>query len=125
MITLYIGLGGALGAVARAWTTGIVMHRFGTDMPYGTLAVNSIGALLIGMVSAWLLRDIGEMRESVQALIITGFLGGFTTFSAFSLQLFTMLHRGDWLQAVGYGALSLILTLIACAAGFMAVKAML
>lgn len=125
MIYVWIAIGGAAGAVSRALVSGAMLRQFGAGFPYGTFAANIVGSLLIGALAGWMLRDLGEIKAPLQALLITGFLGGFTTFSAFSLEMVVMLQRGDWGMALSYAAASLVLTVAACAAGFMAVKAVL
>lgn len=119
----FVAIGGACGAVARYFATGAVMHRLGAGFPYGTLAVNVLGSLLIGLVAGWFLREGAAAKPALQAFLITGFLGGFTTFSAFSLEAFTMLNRGAVLPALSYALLSVLLTIAACALGIWLVKA--
>ncbi len=123
-LLLPIAAGGALGAVMRYLMSGAVLRYAGTGFPYGTLAVNIVGSLLIGVVAGWFLREMGEGKAALQAFIITGFLGGFTTFSAFSLETVNMLQRGDTLPALVYMGASVLLTVGACALGFMLLKAL-
>ena len=118
-----IAAGGALGAVARYLLGGAIMRFAGSGLPYGTLAVNVLGSLAIGLVVGWFMRDVAAAKPAMQAFVITGFLGGFTTFSAFSLETVNMLQRGDYVPALSYIALSILLTLAACALGFSIVKA--
>lgn len=123
-LLLPVAAGGALGASARYVVTGLVLRKMGTYFPYGTLAVNVLGSLVIGMVAGWFLREMAEAKPALQAFVITGFLGGFTTFSAFSLEMLNLLQRGDTGQAFTYAMASVILTLGACALGLMLVKAL-
>lgn len=79
---LWVGLGGFAGSIARYWLSGAAQARLGTAFPFGTLAVNTLGCFAIGLLS-----ELGEGRlplsPEARALLIAGFLGGFTTFSAF------------------------------------------
>lgn len=118
-----IALGGALGAVLRYGVTGWVMRHAGAGFPYGTLAVNTLGSLAIGLIAGWFLREMAEAKPMLQAFLITGLLGGFTTFSAFSLETVSLLQRGDYTAAFSYIAASLLLCVSACALGLILVKA--
>jgi len=121
---LPIAAGGALGAVMRYALGAYVMRHAGAGFPYGTLAANVVGSLLIGLLAAYFMRQGVEVKPTTQAFLITGMLGGFTTFSAFSLETFTMLNRGDAVSAFSYVGLSLILGLAACALGFMLLRSL-
>jgi len=99
--------GGALGALAR-YAVGLMgLRLFGAAFPYGTLAVNAIGGLAMGAVFIL----IGDRKE-LMLLLATGVLGGFTTFSSYSLEVVRMFERGDLVTAVSYALGSVI---IACA----------
>lgn len=104
---LAVFVGGGLGSVARLFVSSQMAKHMGTGFPWGTLAVNLIGALAIGfLVEALALKT--EMPDHVRYLAITGFLGGFTTFSAFSLETAHMWMRGDFGMAVTYAAISVV-----------------
>ena len=95
-------LAGALGTVSRYAVAGLVEEHFGSDgFPWGTLAVNVIGCFLAGMV--WVFSDHHPLRMSVEmrAILMIGFMGAFTTFSAFMMDTGKMLHEGNWLWAFG------------------------
>lgn len=109
-------LGGALGSAARYLTGKLALAWFGPAFPWGTLAVNLIGGLAMGLVAGSLVR-LGEASEPWRLLLAVGVLGGFTTFSSFSLELVTMLERGDWLAGIGYVLASVIGAAAAVAAG--------
>ena len=123
-LILPIAAGGAIGAVARYAMSGYMLRCAGAGFPYGTLAVNLLGSLLIGLLAGYFMREGIEAKPVIQAFLITGVLGGFTTFSAFSLETLSMINRGDMLPALTYVGLSVILALGACALGFMLVKAL-
>ncbi|MHA1539020.1 MAG: fluoride efflux transporter CrcB [Alphaproteobacteria bacterium] len=109
---LYVGLGGALGAMSRFSVGHFGMLLWGTGFPYGTLVVNVLGSFLIGVI-AGLDAFAFHIPREVKLLLITGFLGGFTTFSTFSLDVVTLLERGTYRPAFLYIGVSLI---VSCAA---------
>jgi CrcB protein len=120
---LLVMLGGAFGAGARHLVGRWALGAFGAGWPYGTLIVNLAGGLAMGLLAGWLARD-GGGGESARMLIGVGVLGGFTTFSAFSLEVVTMLERGDWLPALAYMLVSVIGSVVALAIGLGAVRVM-
>ena len=109
---LYIAGGGAVGALLRYWMSNAIHTLFGRDFPYGTLAVNVTGSILIGLLYV---LSIERMDASVElrAGIMIGLLGAFTTFSTFSLETMTLIEAGDQLKAV----LNITLSLTGCWAG--------
>ncbi|WP_322962998.1 fluoride efflux transporter CrcB [Sphingomonas fuzhouensis] len=112
---LLVMLGGALGSGARYWTGRYMLDAFGPDFPYGTLTVNWVGGLLMGLLAGVLARTGGT--EGWRLFIGVGILGGFTTFSSFSLDTITLIERGQMTVALGYIALSLLGSLAALWAG--------
>ena len=78
-----------------------------TAFPFATLAVNAAGSLAMGLLAGWLARHGGEGGEQLRLLLGVGLLGGFTTFSAFSLEMVMLLERGNYLFALLYGILSI------------------
>jgi len=98
-IILYIALFGALGCVARYYLSGWVYGLVGKAMPYGTFAVNILGAFLIGLIMEFSLRSSLVSQELRIGLTI-GFLGGLTTFSTFSYETFRLLESGQLPQAL-------------------------
>lgn len=110
---LWIALGGALGSVARFWFSGVVARQFGETFPWGTLVVNVTGSFLIGVV-ATLTGPDGRVLVSpvTRQFWLIGIFGGFTTFSAFSLQTLSLAQDGEWLRAGGNVALSVGLCLV-------------
>lgn len=117
-------LGGAVGAAGRYFVAGRVMHLMGSHYPYGTLAVNVLGAFLMGvLVEASALRL--DMSNEMRSFLAVGVLGGFTTFSAFSLEVFLMIDRHETVAALLYAVGSIVLTVAALFAGLLAVRAAL
>jgi CrcB protein len=113
---LAIAAGGAAGSVLRFWMSTWVHSFAGRSFPYGTLAVNVIGCLLMGFLFVLLVERMSDNAVWRAALLI-GVLGGFTTFSSFSIETFNLLEQGDSLKA-GVNALSsLVLCLGATWAG--------
>lgn len=110
----HVALGGAIGATGRYLTTIGMARLMGAGFPYGTLVVNVVGSFAIGLLFVWLIE-----RDAVRLapLLMTGVLGGFTTFSAFSLDVLMLIERGDVTAAALYGAASVGLSLLAVAAG--------
>ncbi|MCA0204565.1 MAG: fluoride efflux transporter CrcB [Proteobacteria bacterium] len=111
---LQVALGGAIGASGR-YLTGVAAIRFmGPGFPWGTLAVNVLGSFVMGLVVV----TLGHLSANRFApLLMTGVLGGFTTFSAFSLDTLTLWERGQQALAVTYVAASVTLSLLAIVAG--------
>ena len=116
---LLVFLGGGIGAAARHGVNRIAMAWLGPAFPWGTLAVNVIGSLAMGLLIATFASVPGGVSNNLRLFLATGVLGGFTTFSAFSLDALTLWERGQALPALGYIAASLILSLAAIAAGLL------
>lgn len=115
---LLIALGSAFGGVARHWVSGVVAARVGETFPWGTLVVNVVGSALIGVLAAFAdSARIGLPTEARQFLMV-GVLGGFTTFSSFSLQTLRLMQDGDWARAAGNVLLSVAVCLVAVAMGY-------
>lgn len=116
---MLVALGGAVGAVARYGAGAWSLRRFGPEapLPYGTLAVNVVGGLLMGVLAGWLAPRLGAGAERWRLLLGVGVLGGFTTFSAFSLETAMMLERGRWAAAGVYSVASVVLSVLALFTG--------
>jgi CrcB protein len=99
---LLVAAGGALGAGARHLVSGVFLRQFGSAMPWGTLVINVTGSLLIGVLVGWLAFRGGEGQAQVRYFLATGVLGGFTTFSAFSLETVQLIERGRMASALVY-----------------------
>jgi CrcB protein len=116
---LLVALGGGVGAVARYGLGVWAVRIFGHFWPVGTLAANVIGGALMGLLVGFLAHRGGEEQESLRLLLGVGLLGGFTTFSAFSLETVLMIQQRDWGQAAVYVAASVGLSIAALMAGAM------
>ena len=94
-------LGGAAGSIWRYWLSSLVAERFGETFPFGTLVVNVVGSILVG-VFAGLLMPLSNsgIAIALQQFLVVGVCGGLTTFSSFSLQTFRLLTEGRWLAAL-------------------------
>lgn len=114
---LWVAGGGALGSALRYGFALGVQRRLGAGWPFGTLAVNLLGSFLIGWVFH-LLASREILAEGPRLFIVAGLLGGFTTFSAFSLETLRLLQEGAWPLAALYVALSTAGGLLAAWAGF-------
>jgi CrcB protein len=114
---LLIALGGAVGSVLRYWLSTSVYAVVGRDFPYGTLAVNVVGSFLMGYLAMFFLERFVEVAGEMRSLLLIGLLGGFTTFSAFSIETLALFENGEVLRAGLNIALSIILCLTAVWAG--------
>ncbi|MEJ0013153.1 MAG: fluoride efflux transporter CrcB [Bauldia sp.] len=115
-------LGGGLGSVARHGVN-MTAGRLGADFPWGTFIVNVVGSLAMGLIAGWLAFRAGESwSQHARLLLTTGFLGGFTTFSAFSLDTATLWERGATGTAALYVVASVGLSLAALFAGLWVVR---
>lgn len=103
-------LGGAVGSALRHGVSVALAARYGTAWPAGTLAVNALGALAMGMLVG-VTQGRGEAAATVHAFAGVGLLGGFTTYSAFNMQMVTMIEEGAWTRAVSYGGATVALCL--------------
>jgi fluoride exporter len=107
----YIGLLGALGCLARYFLSGWIYQLLGRGFPYGTLAVNVVGAFLIGFIMEFSIRS-ALVPPTLRIALTIGFLGGLTTFSTFSFETFRLLEEGAFLIAFG----NVLLSVVACLA---------
>ncbi len=125
MASLHVALGGAIGSVLRYQVGRGLTYWLGpqavTAFPWATLTVNLIGSLAMGLLAGWLARH-GENGEPMRLLLGVGLLGGFTTFSAFSLELMVLAERGQAGQAFIYGAVSVLAGLSALYIGLIAMR---
>jgi CrcB protein len=124
--TSFVALGGAIGAVARYQLGRLMTHWLGAStimaFPWATLAANVLGCLAIGLLFGWMGRTgVGE-GETARLFLGVGVLGGFTTFSAFSLELMVLIERGQSALALGYGAVSVLAGLTALYIGLIIMR---
>lgn len=116
-----VALGGAIGASLRHLVGLASMRMFGVAFPWGTMFVNIAGSLAMGILIAVLARRSG-MSAEVRLFLATGLLGGFTTFSAFSLDVAVLWERGEAASAAGYVAASVVFSIAALFAGLWIVR---
>lgn len=107
---LLIGLGGGVGSILRYLLSVSVYKLLRPNFPYGTLTVNALGSFLIGFLFVFLLDRFGGRTDQLRSLLIIGFLGGFTTFSSFSIETINLLENGE----IYYGCLNIIISLFLC-----------
>lgn len=102
---LFIGLAGLLGTLSRYFLSGWAARKFGETFPMGTLLVNLIGCFLIGFLF-YLMQERFLVNQTLRTIILIGFLGGFTTFSSFGMQTFTLLRDGEF----GFAVLNIVVS---------------
>ena len=108
-----IGIGGALGALCRSWLGNSITQRAGGAFPWATLSINVSGCFLLGLLMGVLSRSVPAWQQPLQLALGVGFLGAYTTFSTFELEILTLMRCGAWLVAAGYILCSLVLGLVA------------
>jgi CrcB protein len=119
-----IFIGGGIGAALRHGVNVLAADWLGIDFPWGTLFVNVAGSLLIGALAAWFaFRGDAVWTQPLRLFLATGILGGFTTFSAFSLDFAMLFERGEVASAAAYALTSVLLSLAAAFAGLYLVRA--
>jgi fluoride exporter len=116
MTLVLIAVGGAVGSLSRYGMSRLVQRSAHTGFPVGTLVVNVVGCILVGMLAKGFMNT--QAHQELRALLIIGFCGGFTTFSAFSLETIALAQGGEWMRAGAYVAASLLLCLAGTAIGF-------
>lgn len=121
MNALAVSLGAALGALLR-WQAGLMFNARWVGFPLGTLLVNIVGGLLIGMALEWFGR---QPNEVLKLLLVTGFLGGLTTFSAFSGESLTLLRHGQLGMALAHTLAHVVGSLLAAWLGMKLVQGLI
>ena len=116
-----VAAGASIGALLR-WSAGLALNSVWAGFPLGTLLVNCLGGGLIGVALVWFAR---APDATLQLLLVTGLLGGFTTFSSFSAESLVLLQRGQWALALGHSAAHLLGALACTALGFALARALL
>lgn len=118
---LLVFLGGGLGAAARHGVNVVSVSLFDTRYPWGTFFINVLGSLLIGVLAEWFALQ-SQASASLRLFLVTGILGGFTTFSAFSLEIGLLHERGAIAAALAYAVSSVLFGVLAMFAGMYAVR---
>jgi fluoride exporter len=118
---MLIGLGGAVGSIARHWCNGLAAAVLGTAFPWGTLLINVVGSMIIGFAAATM-QDGGRfpVGDDARLFLMVGVCGGYTTFSAFSLQTLALIQGGQWVPAAGNIGLSVVLCIAGAWIGYAA-----
>jgi CrcB protein len=119
-----VALGGGIGAAGRHLANLASLRLFGPNFPAGTLAVNVAGGFLMGLLAGWFAARPTGAGQGLRLFLATGVLGGFTTFSAFSLDAFLLWERGQPAQAAAYVAASVVLSVGALIAGLATMRAL-
>ena len=120
---LLVAVGGAIGSLLRYYVGQWALRLMGPAFPWGTLAVNIVGCFVIGVFAELIARKFNASTE-LRLLLITGFLGGFTTFSAFSLDAISLFERGEAVAGGIYIAASVGLSMAAVIAGLAVMRAL-
>jgi len=120
---LLVAFGGAIGSVFRYFVGLLGLRLAGPAFPWGTLTVNVVGSFVIGVFAEAIARKFGGSTE-LRLLLMTGLVGGFTTFSAFSLDTIGLLERGEAFAAIVYVVASVCLSLATVFAGLVVVRAL-
>jgi CrcB protein len=121
---LLVALGGAIGSVCRYLVGLGALRLMGPSFPWGTLTVNVAGSFAIGVLAELIVARFGASAE-LRLLLITGFLGGFTTFSAFALDAVTLFERGASVAATSYLVVSIVASIAAAIAGIGLMRSLL
>jgi len=120
---LLVFLGGGLGATVRHAVNMICARAFGTHFPFGTFVINISGSIVMGLIAGYLAFK-GEAAQSWRLFVMTGVLGGYTTFSAFSLDAALLYERGEIGLAVTYVVGSVVLAIAGLFAGLALVRSL-
>lgn len=119
---LYVALGGGAGATLRYFVMEWVARRLGAEFPYSTLTVNILGSLCMGLLVGLLARYLPPHQQEIRSFVAVGVLGGFTTFSTFSLDALTLIERGAWGSSLLYMLASVLLCVAGLALGLFIVR---
>ena len=118
---ILIGLAGLAGTLCRYWLSGVLARRYGETFPAGTLAVNVAGCFLIGFLF-YMFQERYVVGQTARSVVLVGFLGGFTTFSSYGLQTFTLLRDGEFAYAAANVFASNLLGLLMVWGGYALAK---
>ena len=119
---MYVGIGGAIGSMLRYSAVSLVGHYNNTTFPFGTFAVNILGGLFMGILIGVLANMVPAKAKDLHLLLAVGVLGGFTTFSAFTMETYMLLERGLMAQAAIYILGSVVLSVSAFLAGMWCIR---
>lgn len=119
---MYVAFGGALGSMARYIAMSLIGKMHNTPFPYGTFAVNISGSFLMGIWIAVIALLLPDRQKDLHLLFAVGVLGGFTTFSTFSLDAFMLVEKGLFVQAATYIVGSVVLSMLALFAAMLLVQ---
>ena len=122
-VLLQVALGGAIGASARYLGGAAILRAFGSGFPYGTMFVNILGSFLMGLLAVWLMERMDGSFARYAPFLMTGALGGFTTFSAYSLDALYLMERGRYMSASIYMGGSVVLAIAALFLGMTLARA--
>jgi len=114
---IFIMFGGGLGSLFRYWVSIGVYALVGRSFPYGTLSVNVVGSFLMGFLSMLLIERLNTQEDFLCSFLLIGFLGGFTTFSSFSIETLNILRDGEILKGCLYVLASFSLCMLAVTCG--------
>ncbi|HEX4900169.1 MAG TPA: fluoride efflux transporter CrcB [Pyrinomonadaceae bacterium] len=120
---IFVGVAGLVGTLGRYWLSGLIARRYGETFPWGTLVVNALGCFVTGAVY-YVSEERFLVSPTVRSVILIGLLGGFTTFSSYGLQTFTLLREGEFGLAVMNVTLSNVLGVLLIWAGYTLMKAL-
>jgi len=121
--TMFIALGGLVGTLFRYWLSGVVARQYGETFPWGTMVVNLVGCFLAGVVF-YITEERFLLSPTLRTVLLIGFLGGFTTFSSYGLQTFTLLRDGEFGLATLNVAASNVLGLFMVWTGYVVSRAL-
>ena len=116
---IYVAAGGAIGAALRHGAGRVAVHTLPPGWPHATFFVNIVGSLAMGLLVGWLALKSEGTSQNLRLFLATGLLGGFTTFSAFSMEVTQMIEKSEMARAAGYVSLSVGLGVAALFAGLM------
>ena len=119
---LLVGAGGAVGAMGRYGLSVLVGHFWRTPFPVATLMINILGSLAMGLLVGLLAKTLPPWQNEARLFVAVGLLGGFTTFSAFSLDAIALIERGQWGHSIIYALLSVLISVVALFLGLLVVR---
>lgn len=118
---LFVGLGGAAGSMLRYLTSVVTLKYYSASFPLATLVVNVVGCFLAGLIFGAITQETAD-AQNLKVLLLTGFCGGFTTFSAFALENVRLMNSGNLSTAIVYTVVSLVAGLLAAWLGLSVVR---